>query len=149
MPIYTMECQTCHNQRQHKLTFEQYDLANKGAFPLSCSCGGMAKLIFNPAGVGFVLKDGISGGWMSKASKENAYRANRRQVLTRKERDHVSPKKLRPNFQGQETSSWSEARDTAYQSTYSQAEKKHGVRTAAKMARESAKTYEPFVKNGS
>lgn len=149
MPTYTTQCQSCNNQESRKLTFEQYNLVQKGEMPLTCTCGGQVKLVFNPSGVGFVLRDGESGGWVSKASKENAYRADRRKVMTRRERDHVKPKKLQPNFQGQETVNWQDARDAAYQSTYNKAEKEHGVRVAAKMARESAKTYDPFVRNNS
>jgi hypothetical protein len=118
----------------------------EGNLQLDCACGGQVKLIFDPSGVEFVLKDGESGGWISKAQKENAYRANRRQVMARKEKDHVRPNRLRPNFQGQVTSSWEEAKDLAHQSTYEKVKGEHGVVAAADAAAKSARTYDHLIK---
>jgi hypothetical protein len=146
MPKYNTQCEDCQKREDRTLTFEQYDLIKDEQLKLSCECGGAVQLVFSPAGVGFVLKDGESGGWVSKATKENAYRANRRRVMAQREADHVKPNKLQPNFQGHAASSWEEAKDSAYQSTYEKLKDEHGVVTASKAASESAKTYDPFIK---
>jgi len=146
MPIYSTKCQTCETTSNRKLSFQEYDDAKAGKMTLSCTCGGSAELVFNPADVSFVMKDGESGGWASKAGKENAYRAKRRGVMARRERDHVRPNRLQPNFNGQAVSSWKEARDAAYQSTYAKVKSEHGEVDAAKAATDSAKTYDSFVK---
>jgi len=61
--------------------------------------------------VKFVLKDGESGGWASKSMKENKYRQERRQVMTKRERDHAPKTRLIPNFGGKEAHSWADVRD--------------------------------------
>lgn len=146
---YSTECQTCHKTEIRKLTFDEYDAVKAGTQQLACAeltCAGPVALVFDPANVSFVLGDGQSGGFVSKAMKENAYRKKRRQVMAQRERDHVRPNKLQPNFQGQATGSWAEARDAAYQSTYNRVSGEHGAKDAARVATESAKTYDRLVK---
>jgi hypothetical protein len=75
-------------------------------------------LDFDPGDVTFVMKDGESGGWASKAGKENKYRNRRRQVMAQRERDHVAPRPLIPNFAGEVTESWKEAKDRAFSTAY-------------------------------
>ena len=102
-----------------------------GAKLLECStCQGKVEIVFNPGDVSFVLKDGESGGWAGKAIKENKLRARRREILAKKERDHVFKNKLLPNYQGMETGTWKET----------QAFVKSEVGAAA------ASTYEPLVR---
>lgn len=146
MPTYNTQCQSCLVNSQHRLTFDLYDQVKSGAHSLSCSCGGTVELVFEPSDVSFVLKDGVSGGWVSKATKENAYRSRRNKVMAQRERDHVRPNRLQPNFNGKEAGSWADARDAAYQSTYERVKGEHGSKDAARAATESAKTYNRFVK---
>jgi len=146
MPLYDTQCSTCQKRDTRKLSFQQYEDVNSGAVSLGCSCGGKPELVFDPSAVSFVLKDGEAGGWISKAAKENKYRAGRRQVMAQRERDHVKPKRLVPNYNGQVAGSWSEAKDAAYQSTYARVNREHGSRDAARAAAESAKTYDTHVK---
>lgn len=146
MPIYQTKCSVCNTETSRKLTFSEYDSVHTGQTSLSCQCGGSQALVFDPADVSFVLKDGESGGWISKASKENKYRAARGRAMDRKTRDHVKPNKLIPNHNGQVAGSWAEAKDAAYQSTYERVNREHGARTAANAASEAAKTYDTHVK---
>jgi len=146
MPVYDTQCKTCQKHETRKLSFEQYEEVKSGSVALACACGGKPDLVFDPSAVSFVLKDGEAGGWISKATKENKYRAARRQVIGRRERDHVKPKRLVPNHNGQVASSWSEAKDAAYQSTYARVEREHGHQDAARAAAESAQTFEPHIK---
>lgn len=146
MPVYSTQCQSCQATQDRKLTYQEYDEVKAGTRTLPCSCGGSLSLGFDPSKVAFVLKDGPSGGFVSKAGKENAYRAKRRQQMAQKERDHVRPHHLIPNFEGQQVGSWQEAKEAAYQSTYEKSKSEHGVTTASKLASESAKTYDKHIK---
>jgi len=146
MPLYDTRCSACQKQEIRKLSFEQYEGVSSGTVALVCACGGTPDLVFEPSAVSFVLKDGEAGGWISKATKENKYRAARRQMMGRRERDHVSPKRLVPNHKGQVTGSWAEAKEAAYQSTYQRVKKERGSLDAARVAAESAKTFDPHIK---
>lgn len=147
MPNYNTQCPQCSKTEPRKLTFQEYDQVTSGVCTLlACDCGGVPALVFDPSAVSFVLKDGESGGWQSKAQRENKYRAARGKEMERRTRDHVTPKRLVPNYNGQIASSWSEAKDAAYQSTYERVNREHGARTAATAAQESAKSFERHVK---
>jgi hypothetical protein len=146
MPLYDTQCSTCLKQETRKLSFQQYENVTSGVVALDCQCGGKPELVFDPSAVSFVLKDGEGGGWVTKAQRENRYRAVRRDLMTRRERDHVKPKRLIPNYNGQVASSWGEAKDAAYQSTYARVNREHGAGTAARAASEAAKTYDTHVK---
>jgi hypothetical protein len=142
MPVYNTQCRGCGRCADRKLTFAQYDLAKEDQLRLDCACGGQVELVFDPSEVSFVLKDGESGGFVSKALRENAYRKRRCETMAQRERDHVRPNRLQPNFQGQTTSTWEEAKDAAYQSTYDKVKREHGSKVAADAAAKSAKTYD-------
>jgi len=131
MPMYTMRCPACGADIEKKLTFAEYDSAKAGDTLLPCSCekGGMLEFVFNPGGVGFVLRDGVHGGWVSKAARENKYRNGRRVEMARRETNHVFKNRLIPNLEGKEAHSWTDVRDE--------------VRT--QKGEEAAQTYEPFV----
>lgn len=146
MPLYDTQCSTCSRRETRKLSFQQYEALSSGSLTLECGCGGKSELVFDPSAVCFVLKDGESGGWATKAQKENRYRSARRDVMVRRERDHVQPNRLVPNYGGQVAGSWAEAKDAAYHSTYERVNREHGPTTAAKAATETAKTYNAHVK---
>lgn len=116
-----------------------------GAKQLECRCGGRPELEFDPGSVSFTLRDGESGGWISKATKENKYRAGRGRTMSQRQKDHVATRGLVPNYRGQETPSWKDAQEVAYQSTYERVREEHGSQLATEAASESAKTYDGFV----
>jgi mono/diheme cytochrome c family protein len=96
------------------MSMVDYESVKLGAKSLECaSCHGQAKLVFNPGNVSFVMKDGETGGFQSKAIKENTWRAKHRVEMARRERDHVFKTKLIPNYEGQQTESWREAQEHA------------------------------------
>jgi hypothetical protein len=130
--MYSLKCPACEAHTNKKLTFSQYDSMKSGEEILPCTnCdkGGMLEFVFSPGDVGFVLRDGVHGGWVSKASRENKYRGKRRIDMTRREKDHVFKNKLIPNYKGDEASSWKDVQDE--------------VRT--KQGEASAATYDPLV----
>lgn len=112
MPTYTFQAQDGATTRR-KLTFEEYGLVQAGTLQVVGDQGQALELVFNPSGMAFVLKDGPSGGWMSKANKENGYRAKHGQTMRRREKDHVFKTQLVPNYRGEEASTWKEVREEA------------------------------------
>jgi hypothetical protein len=135
MPMYSTKCTKCGKAQEQKLSFAEYDLMSSGEFSLACSCNeGFLSIEFNPGDVKFTLKDGPSGGWASKALKENKYRARRGEIMAQREKDHVFKSKLVPNYQGQEANSWKDVQD------HVRSEKKGAEGELA------ASTYESLVK---
>jgi predicted nucleic acid-binding Zn ribbon protein len=139
MPTYSTRCDACQQAASIRLSFVDYESVKMGVKSLECSaCQGKVIIQFNPGDVSFVLKDGESGGFVSKAMKENKYRARHREVMAKRERDHVFKTKLIPNYNGMETGTWKEAREEARSETA----KEHGTSAATLVAQ----TYEPLVK---
>mgnify|MGYP001601558836 FL=1 len=110
MPAYTFQ-RPDGTLLTKRLSFAEYDSLTKGEVKLVDEKDQELKLIFNPGDVKFVLKDGESGGWASKAMKENKYRAEHRNTMARRERDHAPKTKLIPNFAGREAHSWADVQD--------------------------------------
>lgn len=114
MPTYQVECTACEAKDNRRLTFAEYDQVQGGTKELKClACNQAARLGFSPGTLGFILKEGPSGGWATKSIKENQYRKKRYGAMGKKQKDHVKVSKLQPNYQGQETGSWREAQETA------------------------------------
>lgn len=128
MPTYTFR-RPDGEQTTRKLSFEEYDLVSQGNLLVTDDAGTVLELVFNPQGTNFVLKDGPSGGWASKALKENKYREGHRQVMARREKDHVFKTRLIPNYQGAEAPTWKDAQEEA----------------RSKQGHAAAITYEPLV----
>ncbi len=146
MPLYSVKCQVCEKQGTQKLTFAEYDEVKAGTRDVTCPhCDGWASLVFDPGNVNFVLKDGESGGWVSKAGKENSFRRKHNVEMDRRQREHARRTTLQPNFGGALTGNWKTARDAAYETRYDEVKQEHGPQVAAQAAQESAKTYEPLV----
>lgn len=114
MPTYSVECPECGSAYDQRLSFAQYDGVKSGSSSLPCKkCGASAQFAFSPGKVGFVLKEGESGGWASKSIKESKYRRERRDVMAKREKDHVFKSSLQANYEGVETGSWKEAQELA------------------------------------
>jgi hypothetical protein len=112
VPTYTFQ-RPDGSRVKRRLTFDEYELVKSGDFKVLDTENQALELelVFNPSGIGFVLKDGPSGSWMSKGYKEKKYRAQRSQVMAHRERNHVFKTKLIPNLNGQEASTWKDVRD--------------------------------------
>lgn len=114
MPLYPIECNECGARYDERLTFKQYDQVKSGETSLPChTCTCPAQIGFQPGNLGFVMKDGESGSWASKAIKESKYRTERRKVMAKREKDHVFKSSLQANYNGEETGSWREAQELA------------------------------------
>jgi predicted nucleic acid-binding Zn ribbon protein len=114
MPTYSMACPECGHTEDRRLAFSEYDGVKAGSLSLPCpECQADLAVGFSPGDVTFVLKDGPSGGWASKALKENKHRAIRHKVMGQRQKDHVFTPSLQPNYKGEETGSWREAQEQA------------------------------------
>jgi len=147
MPKYTTQCEECASTDTVRLSFEGYDAVLAGTKRLSCtSCSGALDLKFDPGEVNFIMSDGESGGWTSKAGKENAYRRRRNEEMKQRERDHVFKSRLQPNYQGQETETWVEAQALAREKTFEKVNQEQSdVGLAKQAANKSAETFQPLV----
>jgi hypothetical protein len=112
MPIYTFE-RPDGKRFPKRLSFGDYEDIKSGEKRLVDDDGNELSLVFDPGQVGFVLKDGVSGGWVSKANKENNYRKAHGQEMSRRQRDHVFKTRLVPNFGGKTAHSWRDVQDHA------------------------------------
>lgn len=139
MPNYSTRCEGCGVSLSIRLSFSDYDAVKLGTKTMECAtCQGKVILDFNPGDVTFVMKDGESGGWASKAGKENKYRSKRRLVMAKREKDHVAPHALVPNFAGEIVENWKEAKDMAFSTAYDETRNTAAAQTAAS-------TYDPLI----
>lgn len=114
MPTYQINCLECGDAYDKRLSFSDYDAVKAGTKEIPCrKCSSTGKIGFCPGNLGFILKEGESGGWASKSIKENAYRAKRRDRLAKKEADHVFKPSLQANYDGVDTGTWREAQELA------------------------------------
>lgn len=110
MPIYTFRCPSGEVLRQ-RMSIADYEAVKAGDKILLDDDDNELELVFDPGRVGFVLKDGVSGGWMSKAHKENEYRKKRYAEMGRRQRDHAPRTRLVPNYGGKLADKWSDVQD--------------------------------------
>lgn len=147
MPLYSVHCEVCGKAGSQKFTFAEYDEIKAGTQVLACpDCQGNVLIAFDPGNVSFVLKDGESGGWISKANKENAYRAKHGVEVSRRQRDHAPRTTLQPNFGGKLTGNWKTAKEAAYDSAYDTVKQEFGAQVATQAAQASAGTFDALVK---
>jgi hypothetical protein len=107
MPTYTFK-NAAGETTAKRLTFQEFAEVRAGTRVVADDAGQPLELVFDPGSVRFLLKDGESGGWASKALKERRLRAERGEVMKKREQDHVFKTHLIPNYNGQEASSWRE-----------------------------------------
>ncbi len=110
MPTYTFQ-KSDGTLLSKRLTFAEYDSIKSGSMKLVDEADNELVPVFSPGDVQFILKDGESGGWASKAMKENHYRREHRQVMARREKDHAPKTRLIPNFGGKLAHTWADVRD--------------------------------------
>lgn len=110
MPMYTFQ-NPDGSTFSHRLSFAEYEEVKAGTMKLVSPEGETLSLVFDPGSIGFVMKDGQSGGWVSKSMKEQKYRHARSLEMARREKDHVFKNRLVPNYNGQEAHNWGDVRD--------------------------------------
>lgn len=110
MPLYTFQ-RPDGSTVSKRLSFVEYEDVKSGEKMLVDAEGEELVLVFDPGSIGLVMKDGLSGGWASKALKENRYRQQRNLEMARREKDHVFKSRLVPNYGGHEADNWGDVRD--------------------------------------
>lgn len=110
MPLYTCK-RPDGGVVEKRLSFSQYEACKAGTLTIADNDGSPLEIVFNPGTLGFVMKDGVTGGWSTKNSKESQYRKVRNTEMARREKDHVFKSSLVPNFNGQEGHSWADVQD--------------------------------------
>ncbi len=111
MPSYDFRCEDCRFLQEEEASMKDF----KTVTPKCKECGGKCVYEFTPTVVQFALKDGPSGSWPSKGNRFKQYRAKRSEEMGRRQQDrygHLNRDAL-PNYQGQLTEDWREARDIA------------------------------------
>lgn len=129
MPTYTFKRPSDGAVTKRKLSFDEYDLVRSGALKVTDEGGVELEIVFNPGSANFVLKDGPSGGWMSKAFKEKKYRTVHTGTMIQREKDHVFKTRLIPNLNGVEGHNWKDIQEEV----------------RSKKGEVAASTYQPFV----
>lgn len=110
MPIYTFECHD-GSRFTHKLSIAEYVSIRDGKKVLLDEADNELKLVFDPGSVSFTLKDGETGGWPSRTSKERAYRRERYKEMGRRQDAHAPKTRLVPNHGGQLADKWADVQD--------------------------------------
>lgn len=107
---YDFKCEDCNATWEAELSIPEFQGAKQaGIACLHCE-GGRAYNVFNPAGIQVSYK-GFQ--WADKNYREKAARKHRSvQMAARQNAAHRKPA-LAPNFNGERTQTWKEARDAA------------------------------------
>ncbi len=110
MPNYTFKN---HDGKlfSKRLSMTDYEAIQAGEKALVDDDNNELKLVFNPGRVSFTLKDGESGGWPTRTSKERKFRRRRYKEMGRRMKDHAPKTRLVPNHGGQLADKWADVQD--------------------------------------
>lgn len=107
--IYEFECKQCGDRTDRRVRVAKRNDPQLCEVP---ECGGVAVYRFNPENTGFVLK---GHGWPSRDARASKSMKAKQRAAKAKSRDNVLRPTLQPNFAGQSTETWADARDAAHQ----------------------------------
>jgi hypothetical protein len=110
MPIYTFRCPDGGILRT-RLSIADYEAIKEGEKTLLDDNDEELELLFDPGQVGFILSDGVSGGWASKVHKENKYRSRHYEEMGRRQEAHAPRTRLVPNHNGKIADKWADVQD--------------------------------------
>jgi hypothetical protein len=110
MPVYTFECPD-GTRFTHRLSIAEFKAIRDGEAVLLDEDDNDLRLVFDPGKISFTLKDGESGGWPSRTSKERAYRRQRYEEMGQRQRDHAPRTRLVPNHKGNIADKWADVQD--------------------------------------
>ena len=111
--LYDYKCESCSEVFEANQTVSEMEAVKESGIPCPACAGGVALRTFNPGSVHFVLK---GDGWASKMIRESSYREKRSLQMAERQRDtYGPPPSLVPNYKGEETESWTEAKTRATQ----------------------------------
>jgi hypothetical protein len=106
---YSFHCDSCGVVSIQKHSPKDFKTLKESGSPCT-TCGVLAHYVFDPQGVQVCFK---GDSWADKNFKEKSYRNNRSKVMANRQNQHHHVPKLAPNYKGEQTSSWKEARAEA------------------------------------
>ncbi len=110
--MYDFCCTKCNTTQCLSMTYKQRkdeeELASIGMHSIKCKCGSPCEYNFVPTDASVSLK-GV--GWVSRDTVESKNRAARVAAVGKKQRDHVKPLELVPNYKGDEAHTWRDVQD--------------------------------------
>jgi hypothetical protein len=108
MPTYGYQCTSCETIAEHELPIS---IDQKAQHPPCVNCGDPCNYVWIPSVPQVILKDGASGSWPSKGNRFKQYRQKQSEAVGKRQRDRYGEsKKAIPNYNGQETGTWEEAK---------------------------------------
>jgi putative FmdB family regulatory protein len=111
--LYDYKCESCSEVFEMSQTVSEMESVKESGIPCGSCESGTARRTFSPGNVQFVLK---GDGWASKTFREKNYREKRSQEMAVRQREvHGPAPSLVPNYGGEETESWTEAKNKATQ----------------------------------
>lgn len=106
---YLFECSSCGHQWEAEFKVEDFDKVKSSTLPCpKCSSEGSYK--FDPSGVQVCF---VGLQWSDKNYREKKYRKARSKYMAQRQKTNNCTPKLAPNYKGERTSSWKEARQEA------------------------------------
>jgi hypothetical protein len=117
--IYTYECTNdgCLGPDGNRTVMEiEVSIKDdmRAVHPPCVQCGDSCNYKWVPYVPQFVLKDGATGSWPSKGNRFRQYRAKASEAAGKRQKDRYGdPKKALPNYKGEETGTWEEAKSQA------------------------------------
>ena len=108
---YDFKCEECGEVWEVEMSPDEFKKAKETGIPCpKTDCDGVGYFQFNPGNVQ-VCWSGFD--WADKNFKEKSYRKDRSKVMaTRQKKNNITPT-LAPNYKGQRTKNWKEAREAA------------------------------------
>jgi len=108
---YTYKCTSCEKISEYELPITS---DQKALHPPCHHCGDPCNYHWIPSVPQIVLKDGPSGSWPSKGNRFKQFRQKQSEIMAKRQRDRYGePKTALPNYKGEETGTWEEAKSQA------------------------------------
>lgn len=106
---YDFKCDECGSETVHSMSVDAFKDVKDSGVPCE-DCGSTAEYRFNPEDVEVCY---VGFQWADKNFREKKYRANRAEYMSARQKKNNFTPKLAPNYKGERTSSWKEARAEA------------------------------------
>jgi hypothetical protein len=108
---YTFKCASCEKISEYELpiTADQ-----KSVHPPCQYCSEPCDYHWVPSVPQIVFKDGPTGSWPSKGNHFKRFREKQSETMAKRQLDRYGPpKQALPNYKGEETGTWEEAKSQA------------------------------------
>ena len=104
-----MSCDACGHQFVVRRSISEFDSLKAEGCPCE-ACDQTAQYLFDPSSIQISMK---GDAWSDKNYREKEYRKNRSARMQRRQADSHHVPQLVPNYGGEETGTWREAREAA------------------------------------